>query len=243
MITSFTQSRGLHSTKLIEKKQWWLYDYCIHIIKEDYTLIHFKSHLDFRTVSNYSISFLFHLMRIMIYKYVFNWRCFILSLSFQFCFVVLVSIVCLDASENSFQTGSGPLAEGEAAGAGKWTVMMVGRRFICTLVHPQPIFTGTWILICRFNLHSYHFLCLWRWDPIVKKFDTATVVAAGALFNRLHRNGTSCYVLDWSIWVEFSCCLPALIHSLVEEGATMQDNTDAPSQAFYKCHWLPGILL
>ena len=83
-------------------------------------------------------------------------------------------------------------------------------------------------------------LCLWRWNPIVEKSDTATVVVAGDLSTRVNRNDT-CYVLEWSIWVEFSCCLPALIHSLVEEGATMQDNTDAPSQSFYKCHWLPGI--
>ena len=50
-----------------------------------------------------------------------------------------------------------------------------------------------------------------------------------------------------SIWVEFRCCLPAVIHSLVGEEAIipsqmevaplqMQDNTDAPTQAFYKCH-------
>ena len=97
-------------------------------------------------------------------------------------------------------------------------------------------------ILWRFHFHSYHFLCLWRWNPIVEKFDTATVVVAGDLSTRVNRNDT-CYVLEWSIWVEFSCCLPALIHSLVEEGATMQDNTDAPSQSFYKCHWLPGILL
>ena len=77
----------------IDRKRQWLVMWLLHSHNqdEDYTQIHFKSHLVFRTISNYSISYLFHLMRIMICKYDLNWRFF--HSHFLFSFVLLYELL------------------------------------------------------------------------------------------------------------------------------------------------------
>ena len=85
----------------------------------------------------------------------FELKIFSFSLSYHFCIVVLVTIVCVWMQVRIvFQRDLGPPAEREAAG--EYTVRMVGWRFIFTLAHQHSLYSlalGIWFVDFIFLSH------------------------------------------------------------------------------------------